>query len=162
MIKDQLLKGYTRYYDTYESVESQGLDFEFMAKYYQRNSKYMAVKKVEYYAFSNFEEVYYKHYQEFNHSALLEIKTFITDYLDAFTPMDEEHMETLLTVIVSTDDPVTYDVKNSVERLNPSKSISWGLKGWVKVKLILIDSEHTIISNKFGKIDQKKLVKLLS
>ena len=106
--------------------------------------------------------VYYKHYQEFNQQALFEIKTFITNYLDAFTPTDEEHMETLLTVIVSTDNPVSYDVKNLVERLNPSKSIAWGLKGWIKVKLILIDSQNTIISNKFGKIDQKKFVKLLS
>ncbi len=162
MFKDQLMKGYDRYYDTFESYERLGVDFDFMAKYYQRNSKYMADKKIEYYAFSNFEEVYYKHYDDFNIQALSEINLFITNYLNQFTSADKDHMETLLTVIASTGGQVPNDVKKSVERLNPSKSIYWGLKGWIKVKLILIDSKNNIITNKFGHNDQKKLAKLLS
>lgn len=162
MFKEQLMKGYDRYYDTYESSEYLGVDFEFMAKYYQRNSKYLAVKKMEYYAFSNYEEVYYKHYATFNDQIFSEINAFITNYLNQFTPTDENHMETLLTVIVSTEDQVSNDLKKMVEKFNPSKSILWGLKGWIKVKLILIDSQNNIITNKFGQNDQKKLAKLLA
>ncbi|MDW7660705.1 MAG: hypothetical protein SCL54_04670 [Bacillota bacterium] len=162
MFKDQLLRGYERYYDTFESYEALGLDFEFFAKYYQRNSKYMAVKKMEYYAFSNFEEVYYKHYEHFDMRALSEINAFINRYLDQFSPADEDHMETLITVIASTGVCVSDDIKKAVEKLNPSKSILWGLKGWIKVKLILIDPQSNIITNKFGQNDQIKLAKLLS
>lgn len=162
MFKDQLLRGYERYYDTFESYEALGLDFEFFAKYYQRNSKYMAVKKMEYYAFSNFEEVYYKHYEHFDMRALSEINAFINRYLEHFSPADEDHMETLLTIIASAGSSVSDEIKKKVEKLNPSKSILWGLKGWIKVKLILIDPENNIITNKFGQKDQIKLAKLLS
>ncbi len=162
MFKEQLMKSYNRYFDTYESYEHLGLEFDFMAKYYQRNSKYMAVKNIEYYAFSNYEEVYYKHYENFNIQALSEINLFITNYLNLFTSADENHMETLLTVIASTDGQVPNDLKKSVEKMNLSKSIFWGLKGWIKVKLILIDSQNNIISNKVGQKDQLKLAKLLS
>ncbi len=162
MFKDQLMKSYDRYYDTYESYEHLGLEFDFMAKYYQRNSKYMAVKNIEYYAFSNYEEVYYKHYENFNIQALSEIDLFITNYLNQFTSADENHMETLLTVIASTGGQVPNDLKKSVEKMNPSKSIFWGLKGWIRVKLILIDSQNNIITNKVGQNDQIKLAKLLS
>lgn len=162
MFKEQLMKGYNSYYDTFESYECLGFNFDFMAKYYQRNSKYMAIKKMEYYAFSNYEEVYYKHYKSFNSQALSEINAFITSYLNHFSPTDEDHMETLLTVIASTDERVSSDLKKMVAKLNPSKSILWGLKGWIKVKLILIDSQNDITTNKFGQNDQKKLAKLIS
>lgn len=162
MFKEQLMKGYDRYYDTYESYQCLGFDFDFMAKYYQRNSKYMVVKKMEYYAFSNYEEVYYKHYETFNDQIFSKINIFINNYLNHFTPSDENHMETLLTVIVSTGDQLSSDYKKMVGRFNTSKSILWGLKGWIKVKLILIDSQNNIITNKFGQNDQKKLAKLLA
>jgi len=71
-------------------------------------------------------------------------------------------METLITVIASTGVCVSDDIKKAVEKLNPSKSIMWGLKGWIKVKLILIDPQSNIITNKFGQNDQIKLAKLLS
>lgn len=162
MYKSQLLNGYSRYYDTFESTESFGFQFDFSAKYNQRNSKYMAVKKLEYYAFSNFEEVYYKHFENFDTSELSEMTKFVDAYLEEFQAADETHMETLLTVIISSNVPVSSEVKKALSKLNPSKSLKWGFNGWVKVKLILIDSNEEIITNKFGRVDQTKLLKLIS
>lgn len=162
MYKSQLLNGYSRYYDTFESAESLGYHFDFAARYNQRNSKYLAVKKLEYYAFSNFEEVYYKHFESFDIEALSDMKSFVDHYLSVFQPADETHMETLLTLIVSSEKPVPEQIKRALTKLNPSRSLKWGLKGWIKVKLVLIDSNKQIITNKFGQMDQMKLLKLIS
>ena len=69
MYKSQLMTGYKRYFDLVEAVEKNGFKFDFCAKFNSRNAKYLGIKKLEYYAFSNSEEVYYKHFEDFNQNA---------------------------------------------------------------------------------------------
>jgi hypothetical protein len=86
------------------------------------------------------------------------LKSFLDDHLKDIVVYDEEHMSSVVTVIFEAPMP-SLEVQKKLAKFKYYKSFSFGLKGWVNAKVMLIDPAlNSGITNKLGKGDLKKFV----
>lgn len=140
-----------------------GEAFELYGTYNQRNAKYFASKKLEYYSFANFDHILYRSYETIDLEELKRIVSFGEKMLESLPSPDEEHMETCVTLILYSElDPCEPVKRYLKQKSNRSKSFSWGLKGWSKLKvIIMVPSSLEVYTNRFGDRDKSRFKKIL-
>jgi len=155
-IKDKLIS----YYDIDENVKYGKYDFDFVAKYNQRNAKYVLSKRYEYYAFTNNNYILYKKLDtKITKDTLDEIKSFLSDSCKKIIKYNDEHMSSNLTIILETEIPRDRDLIKKVLNFKFYKSFVFGLKGWVNAGLVLIDPDKQEgLTNKSHKKELKKFI----
>lgn len=159
---EQLIESYRRYYDISEGVELHGIHFDFAAYYSITNSRYFAMQSLQYYSFSNYENVYFKSYDRFSITDFNDLQEFAKNYMESFTPSGEGHMETAVTLIVVSKEKVDQLLRSAFRRLNPDKSFRFGLDGWIKIKLLLLEEENkSITTNRYARKDKTSLQKII-
>ncbi|MFD3158505.1 hypothetical protein ACFIJ5_16890 [Haloimpatiens sp. FM7330] len=134
--------------------------FNMFAKFNQRTSRYLILKKAEFYAFQNNEYIFYENiYENIDRSHILHIKNFLDENVEKIININKEHMCSILTFILCGNIDLDDDTKKAIKRFKYYKSFAFGFKGWVNVKLIFINPEtNDIYTNKFGRGDVKKLL----
>ncbi len=149
-------------FDFTDDYEFHGIKFQLYGKYFMRNSKFFASKKVEIYAYSVFEHLMYLDVGEiFNHKMFEKLDSTIISNIKEIVQPNEEHMSSVLTLIVECDS-LESGLEEKILKYKRKKSFAFGLKGWVDVKfIVLLRSENRAIENKVAKGDAEKL-KLLS
>ena len=161
--KETLLATMQARYNIEQPYVAYDQQFEFFGTYNQRNAKYFASKKLEYYAFSNFDYVFYKSYEHITCEVLDEIITLGMAAIDDYVKADEEHMESTVTYMLYADHipskEVLQDLKN---KSNYSKSYQLGLKGWAKLKIIImVPTSNEVYTNRYGKGDKRILMQVI-
>lgn len=161
--KETLLATMQARYNIEQPYVAYDQQFEFFGTYNQRNAKYFASKKLEYYAFSNFDYVFYKSYEHITCEVLDEIITLGMTAIDDYVKADEEHMESTVTYMLYADyipsKEVLQDLKN---KSNYSKSYQLGLKGWAKLKIIImVPTSNEVYTNRYGKGDKRILMQVI-
>ncbi|PAB57550.1 hypothetical protein [Anaeromicrobium sediminis] len=124
-----------------------------MATHNCKNSRYFMSKRVNIYSFENNEVIFLKDYEHINLDILNSfIKTLESSVDDFVTPSDE-HMSTDITgVLVVGKGEIDEDLIKRVKKYKFYKSFMFGFKGWVNIKLILVNvNDKKIITNKKGK-----------
>ncbi len=157
--KDYLISGLQSYFDVEENYMLGKDNFELYATFNQRHAKYMLLRDVEIYAFKSNEYLFLK---KLNRPMTLKdlewLKSFLDDHLKDIVVYDEEHMSSVVTVIFEAPMPLL-EVQKKLARFKYYKSFSFGLRGWVNVKVMLIDPAlNSGITNKQGKGDLEKFV----
>lgn len=137
--------------------------FDFFGAYNQRNAKYFASKKMEYYAFSNFDYVFYKAYDHITCDVLDELLALGVAAIDDYVKADEEHMESTVTYMLYADHCPSKEVLRYLKtKTNYSKSYQLGLKGWAKLKIIiLVPTSNEVYTNRYGKGDKRNLMQVI-
>lgn len=132
--------------------------FPLYGKYYMRNSRYFASKKIEIYASTIFEHLlYFKHEGEFLPEDFEKLEKTIIDNLDNLLKIDEEHMSSLITLIVEAPG-VAEDLKPKIKKYKFKKTFKFGLRGWADIKLIVIDRDANVAyESKLAQGDSEKL-----
>lgn len=153
----------SRHYDLKLSQNVSGEAFELYGTYNQRNAKYFASKKLEYYSFANFDHILYRSYDQIQINDLIQLSAFGEKMLDTLPKPDEEHMETCVTLILFSETEPEDDVKRFIKNnCNHSKSFMWGLKGWSKLKvIIMVPSSQEVYTNRYGERDKKRFKTIL-
>lgn len=148
------------YYNLEDNFFIAGKDFNFIARYNQRNSKYILHKKIELYAFENNEYILYKKLDKgFAEETLNEIKNLINNHYSQIIDVNDEHMSSTIIFIFETDLPTNKKLINSIKKFNFYKSFKFGLKGWINVGLVLINPDNKEgLSNKYAKKELKKIL----
>lgn len=138
--------------------------FDFFGTYNQRNAKYFASKKIEYYAFSNFDYVFYHAYENITCEDLDEIVTLGVKSISDYVKADEEHMESTVTYMLYAEQTPTKEVLNYLKnKTNYSKTYQLGLKGWAKLKIIiLVPTSNEVYTNRYGKGDKQSLMQVIT
>lgn len=151
-------------YDIEEPHQVAGRDFDFYGRFDQRNAKYLASKKLEYYAFSTYDHLFFKSVDEITEAFLEDIRALTEEIVDFYAKVDDEHMETHLTFIIHTETPLSDPVQKMIKkRMNFIKNFSFGLQGWAKLKLvIMVPTSNEVYVNKFGNRDKKSFQKILT
>lgn len=161
--KETLLATMQARYNIEQPYVAYDKQFEFFGTYNQRNAKFFASKKLEYYAFSSFDYLFYKSYEHVTCAVLDEIITLGITAIDDYVKADEEHMESTVTYILYADHSpskeVLQDLKN---KSNYSRSYQLGLKGWAKLKIIImVPTSNEVYTNRYGKGDKRILMQVI-
>ncbi len=147
------------YFDLEHNYTLAKEEFNLFASFNQRNAKYMLMKKLEIYSFSNNEYILYKNLdRKFELDDLVWLKNFLDSNIKEIVNTNTEHMSSLVTFIFTCDEPDSI-VEEKIKKFKYYKSFFLGLNGWVNVKIILINSVSKYgISNKLAKEDIKKFI----
>lgn len=158
--EENLRKKLETYYDLEDDFSIAGKHFNFLARYNQRNSKYLLQKKMELYAFENNEYIIYKKLEStFTKEDLDEIQTLLTKHYDQVINVNEEHMSSAIMFIFETTLPGDPQLVKSIEKFKFYKSFKFGLHGWVNGGIMLINPEvNKGLSNKYAKKELKKFL----
>lgn len=147
-----------RYFDIEDNYQVGNHHFDTYANFNQRNAKYMLMKKYEMYAFQNNEYVFHKKFESFGPEELEWLQEFFDTHIDDIVSYDSEHMSSTVTLIIESQMP-SKEIQKKISKFKFYKSYSFGLKGWVNAKVILIDP--TINSGIGNKLGQKSLKRFL-
>lgn len=155
-----LRKKFQAYYDLEDDFSVAGKRFDFIARYNQRNSKYLLKKNMELYAFENNEYILYKKLDKaFTEDTLDEIKSLMSEHYDQIIDFSEEHMSSVIMFIFETTLPLDKKLISSIKKFKFYKSFKFGLQGWVNGGIMLINPENNKgLSNKYAKKELKKIL----
>jgi hypothetical protein len=134
--------------------------FDIYANFNARNAKYMVSKKAEIYAYKSNEYVFYKNLNESIHKGFSKkIKEYFLNNTNELFNLDEEHMSSIVNVIFTTTGGITEEIIKEIQSFKLFKNFSFGFKGWMNTRLIVIDlNSNEIYTNKFGKKEGEKFL----
>lgn len=148
LIQDRL----TAYFDIYRPFEYHEKSFDLYAKSDMRNERYFASKKIKVYAIENKEHVFI---QFIKTPSLKVVDDFWETMVKAAEELPEphdEHMSTIINGVLVTPNGVDAEIQRTVEKMKYEKSFLFGLKGWVYIRLAVVDlAAETLVHNKRGK-----------
>lgn len=141
-----------RHFDIERDFLYKDIKIDLFAKYFLRNEKYFATKKVSIYAFENNEYCFIKYFDQLNDEKIQNFIEYLKFAVDDFITPNSEHMSSVITGVIVTDKEFDRDITNVVEKFKFHKSFAFGFKGWVDIRLILVNlGNNEIIINKKGK-----------
>ncbi len=152
---DKIKSNYSHIFDFKDDFVLGKYSFKLYARYNQENSKCFISPKTKIYSYSNNEHIFFK---EYSNSSIDfdEINEFFKFVYNDFIEVDENHMSSIITLIcfVSEVDDAS---KKLIKKFKFDKSYSFGLKGFVKGKLIVFDTFNNVAyENKLALGDAKK------
>jgi hypothetical protein len=156
---NKLKSSLTKYFDIELYKELGGRQFSLYGRYYTRNSKYFALRKFEVYSFKINEYVLYHNCNNLDVDYINELKEYIKDNVDNIVIRDSETMSSAITLLISSEEDIDNDTIKSVKKFKFYKSYDWGFKGWVNVKLILVNLKtNQAYSNSLGRREKKRFI----
>lgn len=131
--------------------------FDITGKYFSRSARYMVSKNLEIYAQQNNEYVLFKKYDRaVDEDDIDGLYHFLKRNVDDLIDLNEEHMESVVILLVSCRFPVEESTRRRIEKFKFYKSYKFGFNGWVNGKIIVVDPTNgKYISNKFGRRVEK-------
>lgn len=150
---EYLIKTYEIYYDLFKDFAIEEMKFDLYARYFERNERYFATKKIVLYGLERNEHMLYKHYPILS----LEDAKIYTDMLQkavkSLVKPGGDHMSTLLRGVISTEETPSQEVIDYFESYQYYQSFRFGFHGWVNIglNLVNINDSEKIYHNKAGK-----------
>ena len=158
---DKLKNSLTRYFDIELDKTICNKFFTLYGRYYTRNTKYFALKNIEVYSFTVNEYVLYNHYDNVTPDHINKLMVYVKENVDDIIIRDKEYMSSGITFLLSSEKSIGKDTIKAVKNFKFYKSYSWGFKGWVNVKLILVDlNTNQAYSNALGRREKKRFILL--
>ncbi|QEK13146.1 hypothetical protein FQB35_12920 [Crassaminicella thermophila] len=141
-----------RHFDIEKEYTYKEMKIDLFGKYYLRNEKYLATKKIPIYAFENNEYCIIKYFKDLDKE---KVQTFIKHLkfaVDDFVKPHSEHMSTFITGVIIVDKEFDKEIVKLIQKFKFQKSFAFGFKGWVDIRLILVHlPKGEVITNKKGK-----------
>lgn len=127
-------------------------EFDLFALSNIRNEKYMATKKIRIYAFENDEYCFMKYYKSLDEDSLGKIIDILKISINDYIKPHDEHMSSTITGILAVDNIEDSEIIKKVKKFHYQKSFALGFKGWVDVRLVLVDlNRKDVITSKRAK-----------
>lgn len=157
-VRDALKNSLEHMFDFTDNFRFSDYVFPLYAKYFRRNSKYFAVKKVEIYAFSNFEHLLlYRFDRSIGPEDLHQLVESIKKEISALVEPNDEHMSSMVTLIVEAPS-MEAGVAEYVRRFKYRKSFKLGFQGWVDMKILAISRDDgRLLESKLARGDAERL-----
>mgnify|MGYP001148205611 CR=1 FL=1 len=140
------------YFDIERPYEYQHQSLEMYANSSVRNERYFASKKIKVYAIENKEHVFIVWKEVLTEKELDQHWNMLLTAAEELPEPHEEHMSTIINGVIMTTERPNDTLCHHIQKLKHEKSFLFGLKGWVYVRLIVINlQDGTLIHNKRGK-----------
>ena len=140
------------YFDIEQPHEYQHVSFDLYAKSDMRNERYFASKKIKVYAIENKEHVFVQFVETPNEKVVEDFWRTLVKAAEELPEPHDEHMSTIINGVLVTPQGVDEETQKYAEKLKHEKSFLLGLKGWVYIRLIIVNlAAETLVHNKRGK-----------
>lgn len=148
LVQDRL----AAYFDIYQHYEYHQNTFDLYAKSDMRNERYFASKKIKVYAIENKEHVFVRCVDSPTARVLDDFWQTLVQAAEELPEPHEEHMSTIINGVLVTPQGVDVETQKAAEKLKHEKSFLFGLKGWVYIRLVIVDlAAESLVHNKRGK-----------
>ncbi|ABR47579.1 hypothetical protein Amet_1379 [Alkaliphilus metalliredigens QYMF] len=148
---ENIQKKLSKYFDIETTYSYKNIAFDVFAKSFVRNEKYMASKKVVVYAFENNEYTFIKSETSMNIHSLNRFKETLIMATQDFVKPHGEHMSSIVTGVILLENGLDEELVKEIKKFKFTKSFAFGFKGWVYVRLLVVDlRKGLIIANKRG------------
>jgi len=142
----------TAYFDIHRPFEYHQTSFDLYAKSDIRNERYFASKKIKVYAIENKEHVFMQFVESPSLKTVDDFWETLVKAAEELPEPHEEHMSTIINGVLVTPHGVDAETEKTVEKMKHEKSFLFGLKGWVYIRLVVVDlGAETLVHNKRGK-----------
>ncbi|MGM0396226.1 MAG: hypothetical protein ACQEP4_04135 [Bacillota bacterium] len=152
---EELEKKLIRSFDIYRDYEIDEKKYDLFARYHLRAEKYFLVKSAKIYGMESNEYILVKKVENLDNRGIEIFKNSMIGSIDKLVELHDEHMSSIITGVILTDKPLNEiddDVLKKISRFKYHKGFSFGLKGWVDIRLLLVSlNDGSNIANKKGK-----------
>lgn len=129
--------------------------FDLYGRFYMMTERYLLIKKAKIYGMENNEHILVNKIDNLDASKLRGFIDCIKGSIDHIVDPHPEHMSSILTGVLVIDESIktlSDEIVDDVLNFKFHKGFSFGLRGWVDVRLLIVSLEDGIvISNKKGR-----------
>lgn len=153
--KELMKKRLMGYFDLSEERAYGGYQLDLFAESNMRTERYFAMKKFKVYAMENDEFCLLKHFDMVTEDIVDGYISMLIKAIDELVTVREDHMSSTLTGVIVTDHLDDKALEKKIRKFRHQKSFAFGFKGWVDVRLILVDLEgcRVVASKKAVKVE---------
>ncbi len=140
-------------FDLYKEHTVGDVNFDLYARYYIKSERFFLVKKAKIYGMENNEHILLRKHDFVNRNTIETFANSIISAIDELVVPHPEHMSSFITGVLVVDDISTADgdISDFVKKFKYHKGFSFGLRGWVDVRLLIVSlKDGIVISNKKG------------
>lgn len=154
-MEDNIRRIFESGFDIKKNVRIKDYRFEYIALRYDIQGRTMAFSKKNIDSYMSRENVYFIHKQLSEETFKNEIEKLFEALKDS-VKYEDNHYETLFNVVIFTD--INEALRKMAQRYQKTKLLSFGLKGAINMRLILIDEKtKEICGNKSNRLLIEKL-----
>ncbi len=159
---DDMEKRLSRNFDIKKKIMFNNEFIDMYAYMQISNEKYFAMKNVKVWRAESYEHVYIKELNEISVEEIYKFYNFLINSIDKLVQPHKEHMETIITGVIVTNNNVDSEIENLIKKFRYRKNFHFSLYGWVEIRLLLVLShENRVIANKRGREVSKYYLPIL-
>lgn len=140
---NEMANRYTAWFDVYRHDRLGSIPLAFSAHFKRRDEKYLVTKTIKVWSMENDQHVYVTSLDRL--VTVQDIENFKQELLKIAqeqSPDRPEHMSTVHTGVIVTNEPVSQEVKRSVKKFRKLKFIKYGLHGWYEIFIGVVDTQN--------------------
>ncbi len=137
-----VLRRFYRNFNVVEHYRVGDLSFSYAAIYKERNERYFGSKKIVLDAIENNEICLFTYLSSIGIDHFKELASQLEASVSTLVKPTWEHMSTIITCIVMTDEISDASLVKKIEKYRYGKSFLLNLNGWAKIRFILVDLSH--------------------
>lgn len=140
---------YRANFDIKGEQELAGKSFDYYAFCEIANEKYLGHKSVKIYSYNDYEHCFVDNQPDLNLNFLTE--EFFYNSIDELIENRRNHHQSYLTFILVVEGGVSKEAAEEIKNINLSKSFWFGIRGWVDLRLIVVDlDDNSVYANNEG------------
>ena len=148
---EELVLRLSKNFDIKHNVELLDEEVAVLARMEVHNQQHFAVKKIKIWHAENYEYVIVKIFDSLDELQLEAFTGYLKKALDNLVKPHSEHMYTIITGIIVTDD-FSESLEKKIKRFKYRKTYALSLKGWAEIRLLGVSlHSNRVISNRKGK-----------
>lgn len=142
-------------FDLYRNHQVGDNFYDLYARYYIRTERYLLSKKAKIYGLESHEHILLETMDSLDEQSLDAFTDNLIGAIDHVVEPHTEHMSSIVTGVIVVGDQLNQknpDLINRIHNFNYHKGFSFGLRGWVDVRLLIVSlKDGIVISNKKGR-----------
>lgn len=141
-------------FDLHREYDLNGEILDLFAEFHVRSERYVLTKKAKIYGMENNEYCIFKKHKNLSGYELEKFNEFLINSIDTLIQPHNEHMSTMITGVIIFDGSrknIDDDVIENIKKFKFHKGFSFGFKGWVDIRIVLVCLEDKfLITSKRG------------
>lgn len=150
----ELANIYVPFFDVERGGKVGSTDIAFSAVYNRRDERYMFTKKIKVWGVDNQQIVFVTTPDlEVSEAYIDRMMNDMIDCTNEYVKPHGEHMSTVFTGVIITDQPVTSEVIHTILKIRKLNFFKFGIQGWMEMYIAILDlSKKEIYMHKKGKL----------
>ena len=147
---NNLKEMYRSYFDLKENTEIADKKFDLYAFSHIKNEKYFATESLKIWEYAKYEHCLINKINT-SESNLLPDKNFLKNAVDEVIELHRNHKQSYLTLIKISENGIDQDQVENIQNFSYSKSFYFGFRGWLDLRLIVVDLKNNkVYTNEEG------------